>query len=141
MSTDSPFGSFSTDLAAGLVQPATVTVALLQIAAHLGFDKIVLIGCDTSYSIPKTVVRSGPAVPGHEDEQLVLTSTDDDPNHFSPDYFGAGRSWHHPRVDNMIRHYELADVVLRSLGIEVLNATVGGALEVFERRPLADALS
>ncbi len=140
MSATSPFGSFSTDLRAGMVQPATVTIALMQIAAHLGVDRIVLVGCDTSYTIPASAKTSGPPVPGHEDAQLIITSTDDDPNHFSPDYFGRGRTWHHPRVDNMIRHYALARDVLHMLGVDVINATAGGNLEVFPRAALADAL-
>ncbi len=142
MSHHSPFGAFSVDLAAGLVQPATVTIALMQIAAHLGFTEMILVGCDTSYTIPDTVDRSGPDVPGSDGEKLIITSTaDDDPNHFAADYFGQGRSWHHPRVDNMIRHYRLAHDVLRMLGVSVVNATEGGALEVFPRLPLAEALS
>jgi len=141
MSATSPYGAFSTDLKAGLVQPATVTIALLQIAAYLGFTEMVLIGCDTTYTIPGSVERSGPDVPGHDGEQLIITSTaDDDPNHFATDYFGAGRSWHHPRVDNMIRHYSLSHEVLTMLDISVVNATVGGALEVFPRTSLRNAL-
>lgn len=142
MSSTSPHGAFSIDLTAGMVQPATVTIALMQMAAHLGFSELILIGCDTTYTIPDSVATSGPDVPDGSGEKLIITSTlDDDANHFAPDYFGAGRSWHHPRVDNMIRHYELSDEVLRLLGVTVVNATVGGALEVFPRTSLSDALA
>ncbi len=133
-------GAFSLDAVGGLIQPSTVTITLMQLAAHMGFARIVLIGCDTSYSIPDTVEISGPKAEGHDEGMLLTSTADDDVNHFRPDYFGAGRAWHHPKVDHMIRHYEAAKTVLDLQGVEVINATVGGALEVFPRMSLADAL-
>tara|TARA_B100000902_G_scaffold113768_1_gene114917 strand:+ start:825 stop:2960 length:2136 start_codon:yes stop_codon:yes gene_type:complete len=136
------FASASIDARRGLVTPSTVTVTLLQLAAHMGFKKIVLVGCDTTYSIPKSVVETGPEVRGYSGEKMLLTSTeDDDPNHFRPDYFGKGREWHHPKTDYMIAHYQAASSVFRAAEIEIVNSTVGGALEVFPRVPLAEALT
>lgn len=141
ISASDPFGRFSHDASAGIVQPATVTIALMQLAVHLGFTELVLIGCDTKYSIPNSVRMSGPEIPEGTGEKLVLRSTrDDDPNHFRPDYFGADTTWHHPRVGNMIKHYEATRVVLEALNVKVINATVGGDLEVFPRLSLQEAL-
>lgn len=135
-------GSFSLDASRGMIQPSTVTVTLLQLAAHMGFSEIVLIGCDTSYSIPKTVEMTGPVAPGQETERMLLKSTeDDDANHFRPDYFGKDREWHHPKVDFMINHYKQSKEVLEAQGVRVVNSTVGGELEVFDRVPLRKALS
>lgn len=141
MPQDTSTGAFSMDATRGMIQPSTVTVTLMQMAAHLGFKEMVLIGCDTSYSIPKTVEMSGPVAPGQTEERMLLKSTaDDDPNHFRPDYFGKDREWHHPKVEFMIRHYEQAKEILDANGVRVVNSTVGGELEVFERIELAVAV-
>lgn len=127
-----PEGAFSMNLNQHAYVPNTVTISLMQIAAYMGFKEMVLVGCDTSYKIPASVEQSGPeSSDGHK---LLLTSTeDDDPNHFDPAYFGKGKAWHNPKVEDMIWHYEQAKQVLRPHGVRVINATVGGQLEVFER--------
>lgn len=125
-------GMFSIDAAERVVMPYTVTITMLQLAAHMGFSEIYLIGCDTDYVVPDTVRRDGPVLAGGEG--LFLTSSqDDDPNHFDPRYFGRGRQWHNPQVDKMIEHYGFAAQALDALGIKVRNATAGGKLEVFPR--------
>ena len=125
-----------------LCTPNTVTITLLQIAAIMGFTEIFLIGCDTNYTIPGTVIQQGARVQPVSDERLLLTSTaDDDPNHFAPDYFGRGRKWHHPKVEQMLAHYLLAKQVLDSAGIAVYNATVGGKLDIFPRIDYRKALA
>ena len=125
--TDLPDGTFSRDAAQFVTTVRTVTVAAMQLAAFLGFNPIYLIGCDTSYSIPSTARSEGDS-----GEKLVSTE-DDDPNHFDPSYFGKGRKWHNPHVERMIFHYEQARKVCDAMGVEVYNATVGGKLEVFPR--------
>lgn len=126
-----PFSAFSLEAHHYLIQPYTVTITALQLAYFLGFDPIYLIGCDTHYVIPETVLKEGEKT---EYGQMFFTSTaDDDPNHFSPDYFGRGRKWHNPQVDNMIWHYRMAHEALSIAGRHVYNATVGGKLEVFPR--------
>jgi len=129
-----PSSAFTIGAGAVLCSPKTVTIALMQIAVIMGFSDIYLFGCDTSYTIPASVLQSGRAVPGKPGEKLLLTSTqNDDPNHFTTSYFGAGKKWHHPKTDQMIRHYNLAKEVLDSAGVAVYNATVGGSLDVFPR--------
>jgi FkbM family methyltransferase len=128
-----PFSMFSTDANDGLVQPFTVTVTMLQLAHYMGFSEIYLIGCDTSYVIPKEVVKEGKTSRG--ELGLALTSTEDnDPNHFDPRYFGKGRQWHDPQTEKMIEHYGYARQAAELKGVsKIYNATVGGNLEVFER--------
>ncbi len=104
----------------------TVTLAALQLAAHMGFSPIYLIGCDTSYTVPDSVRVE-------RDDPRKLVSTEDDPNHFDASYFGAGRKWHDPQVHRMIENYQVAKRVCDRLGVKVYNATVGGQLEVFPR--------
>lgn len=124
-------GMFSLDAADHLRSPRTVTITLLQLAAYMGFDEIYLIGCDTDYVVPASVVQDGPETEGGK---LFLTSSaDDDPNHFDPRYFGKGRRWHQPQVERMIEHYQFARDALDAAGVRVFNATAGGRLEVFPR--------
>lgn len=126
-----PHSMFSLDASTQVIQPYTVAITMLQLAAHLGFDPIYLIGCDTSYTIPSSVKQEGRKV---GDAGLLLTSTsDDDPNHFDPRYFGKGREWHNPQVERMIEHHRWARIALDRKGIRVFNATVGGQLEVYPR--------
>jgi hypothetical protein len=128
---DLPYSAFSFNPEEHLVQPYTVTVTALQLAAYLGFDPIYLIGCDTEYSVPGSVRQEGEVT---AQGKMFYTSTeDDDLNHFDPSYFGKGKKWHNPQVDNMIWHYRMAHEALAILGRRVLNAGVGGRLEEFPR--------
>lgn len=125
--SDLPGGMFTDNATRWVSSVRTVTVAALQMAVYLGFNPIYLIGCDTSYKIPTTAVREMKIHDG------LVSTQDDDPNHFVPSYFGAGSKWHDPHVDRMIFHYEQANLFCQSIGVQVFNATVGGNLEVFSR--------
>ena len=118
--------SFTRDASNWVAASATVTIAGLQLAVYLGFNPIYLIGCDTSYKIPDTVLVEG------SKENLVSTENDD-PNHFSLSYSGKGDRWSLPDVELMIHQYSKSKEVLDEMGIDVFNATVGGNLEVFPR--------
>lgn len=142
---DPPRSMFSLDANEAVIQPYTVAITMMQLAAYMGFTEIVLIGCDTNYVVPATVRRGGDDDPGG----LALTSErDDDANHFDPRYFGKDRKWHDPQPEMMIRHHQYAKEALDAIGVKVFNATVGGKLEVFPRRafesltrPAADAVA
>lgn len=118
------FPHFSTNAARIVWVGGTVSYIALQLAYHMGFKEVILVGFDHSYSIPKEAKVDGRAI----------TSTSDDPNHFHPDYFGKGYRWHDPRVDRMEKAYVNARRAYEAAGRKVINATAGGHLEVFERR-------
>ncbi len=130
-------GYFSTTPNSFLRTPNTVTITALQLAVHLGFNPIYLIGCDTNYIIPNGVEAKGQAkdpgtgeiISGYELKSLF----DNDPNHFDSRYFGSGSRWHAPNVNGMIYGYQMVKIACDELGVSVLNATVGGMLEVFPR--------
>lgn len=129
-----PTSMFSLDAAVRVIQPHTVAVTMLQLAAYMGFSEIYLVGCDMRYSVPDTVRRGD----GNSADDLRLTSQrDDDPNHFDTRYFGTGRKWHVPNVMLMREHFAIARQALEGKGVIVRNATVGGDLDVFERVELA----
>jgi hypothetical protein len=130
-----PDGAFTRDASAWVSTSLTVTVAALQLAVYLGFNPIYLIGCDTSYSVPSTVRFEL----GNQDS--IVSTADDDPNHFDPRYFGKGSKWSDPHVELMIFHYVQAKAVCDSLGVTVFNATVGGNLEIFPRVNYREILS
>lgn len=119
---------FSTDAAEVLYCGQSVTIINLQLAYWFGFSEIGLIGMDFSYSVP-----TGTEVKGN-----LYTSAGDDPNHFDPRYFGAGKTWKDPKLNRVLANYSLAKAVYESDGRRIVNCTVGGALEAFDRVDLAD---
>ena len=99
----------------------------VRLAAYLGFSTIYLIGVDADYAIPADVEAD--TTYGVE----VLNMPSDDKNHFHPDYFGKGYRWHDPQVEKMLEAYAEAHRTAGAAGIEIVNAGVGGKLEVFPR--------
>ncbi len=99
---------------------ATVTYVCLQLAFCMGFDEVYLIGVDHSFDTKgianQTIVSSG-----------------NDPNHFSPEYFGKGFRWQLPDLDTSEVSYQLANRNFLSAGRQVFDATIGGKLEVFPK--------
>lgn len=102
----------------------TVTYLLLQLAALMGCDPIILVGVDFNYVIPDSVTRLDP---------YRLVSNEDDPNHFFPAYFGKGRKWHDPNLSRMRVAYLSAAKASRRHGFRIYNATPRSKLDVFQR--------
>lgn len=121
---------FSGDASQRLYCGQSVTALNLQLAYWMGFRRTILIGMDFSYSIPDDADRNGD----------VIVSRSDDPNHFHPGYFGPGKTWHDPKLDRVLINYRLARDVFRADEREIINATVGGHLELFPRLSLREAL-
>ena len=111
---------FSTDARGRLWEGATVTYIALQLAFHMGFQEVILIGVDHSF-----------ATQGKPNTTVV--SQGDDPNHFHPGYFGKGFRWQLPDLETSERAYTLARDVYQRAGRHVLDATVGGKLTVFPK--------
>ena len=114
---------FSFDATERLYCGQSVTMINLQLAYYLGFEEIYLIGMDFSYLVPSSAIVTGD----------VIESTDDDPNHFHPEYFGKGKKWHDPKLDNVLKSYKLCKAVYELSNRKIYNATVGGNLELFDR--------
>lgn len=120
--------AFFTDVTRGLWPGATVTAAALQIAYHMGFSKVILLGIDHRFA------QAGPA--HHE-----VVQQDDDASHFAPDYFGKGVRWNLPDLAQSEHAYALARSAYETDGRVVIDATPGGCCEVFPKMTLADAVS
>jgi len=121
---------FSYDISDKIYCGQSVTIINLQIAFYLGFKSAILIGMDFDYVIPKDFVVDGNSI----------LSTGDDPNHFHPEYFGKGKKWHDPKLDNVLKSYRLVKTVYEIDGREIVNATSGGKLEIFRREELSKFL-
>lgn len=111
---------FARDIRGRLWEGATVTYASMQVAFHLGFKQVILIGVDHNF-----------ATKGKPNTTIV--SQDDDPNHFSGSYFGKGFRWQLPDLDTSEQGYIRAREAYREAGREILDATVGGKLTVYPK--------
>jgi hypothetical protein len=118
--TDPPPARFSTDLALGLHEGWTVTYAALQVAYHLGFAHVVLIGLDHRYVFE-----------GRPNETRTMRGRD--PNHFSDRYFGDGEDWDNPDLARSEESYRIALRAFAADGRSIADATPGGACPVFPR--------
>jgi hypothetical protein len=111
---------FASDVRGRLWEGATVTYVALQLAFHMGFQQIILIGVDHNFTTqgqPNTTV----------------VSQGDDPDHFHASYFGKGFRWQIPDLVTSERSYRMARQAYEAAGRQVLDATVGGKLAVFPK--------
>lgn len=130
-------GYFSTNAYHFVRIANTVTISAIQLAAYMGFNPIILIGCDTQFTIPDGVKTRGEVTDPGTGERIVgyeiVSKEDNDPNHFDKTYFGKGRQWHAPNVSGMFFGYRCTKEVCEDMGVTVLNATREGSLDVFPR--------
>ncbi len=112
--------TFAKDIRKRMWEGATVTFMALQTAFYLGFQQVILIGVDHNFT-----TKGKP--------NTTVVSEGDDPNHFNPGYFGKGFRWQLPDLDTSEQAYILARETYRAAGREVLDATVGGKLQVFPK--------
>jgi hypothetical protein len=117
--------SFSRDVRHRVWESATVTYVALQLAFHMGFEQVILIGVDHNSNVP------GKA-------NTTIVSQGDDPNHFHPGYFGKGFRWQLPDFETSEIGYRLARQAYEIDGRQILDATIGGKLTIF---PKVDYLS
>jgi hypothetical protein len=112
--------AFSRDVRRRVWESATVTYVALQVAYHMGFGQIILVGVDHKTNVP------GKA-------NTTIVSQGDDPNHFNPAYFGKGFRWQLPDFETSEIGYRLARQAFEADGRQVLDATIGGNLTIFPK--------
>lgn len=117
------FPRFARDCSVSLWQGYTVTFVALQLAFHMGFRRVALVGADHDFA------TKGPA------NQTVVSGQQDE-SHFDPRYFSGGMKWQLPDLFQSEVAYTMARDMYRAFGGEVVNCTDGGKLEVFERQTL-----
>lgn len=111
---------FARNAAERLWEGATVTYVCLQLAYHLGFEEVVLIGVDHSFQ------TKGEA-------NTTVVSEGADPNHFDGEYFGKGFRWQLPDLQTSEKAYRMAKQAFEDDGRKILDATIGGKLTVFPK--------
>jgi hypothetical protein len=112
--------TFAKDARGRLWEGATVTYVALQLAFHMGFDPVILIGVDHNF-----VSKGTP--------NTMVVSNGDDPDHFDPRYFGRGFRWQLPDLEASERAFMMAKQAFEMDGRQVLDATIGGKLNVFPK--------
>lgn len=118
---------FSTNVSHGVWEGATVTFVAMQLAHYMGFAEVVLVGVDHRFAV------SGPA---HQ----VVESIGPDASHFDPNYFGKGFRWQLPDLETSEIAYTLARATFEKGGRKIVDATVDGALTIFPKASLEEAL-
>jgi len=114
---------FARDCSISVNQGSTVTFVAMQIAFHMGFSNVALVGCDHNF---KSV---GPP-------NKIVSSEKEDPNHFDPQYFSNGIKWQLPDLKSSELHYEKARDIFSHFGRQIINCTEGGRLDIFKRATL-----
>jgi hypothetical protein len=111
---------FAGDVRGRVFEGSTVTYVALQVAYHMGFEEVILIGVDHRFS------TQGPP-------NATVVAGAGDPDHFSPAYFGPGFRWQLPDLEASEAAYRLARSAFEADGRQVLDATIGGQLSVFPK--------
>lgn len=116
---------FAKDCSMSIQQGNTVTYVAMQLAFHMGFEQVALVGADHNFS------ESGPA-------NKAVVSGKEDKNHFDPNYFSGGVKWHLPDLFESEMSYIRAKKVYEAYNRKIYNCTKGGKLDVFPRRSLVE---
>ncbi|MBO9395297.1 hypothetical protein J7400_01300 [Shimia sp. R9_2] len=107
---------------------STIVYTQIQLAAHMGFKEIYLIGIDHSYETPKKMENGAYVYSGEK-------------NHFSKDYRRPGEVWNKPQLEVLEHSYRAARTACEEHGIKIRNASRKTALDVFERADLDEVIS
>ncbi|MEP0069097.1 hypothetical protein [Pyruvatibacter sp.] len=118
---------FSTDFSTHVGSAATVTYPALQLAHYMGADPVIVVGVDHSFN------KTGK-------DHAYEKREGDDVNHFDPNYFKAGTYWGLPNLDASERVYWRARQAFEESGRRIVDATIGGKLEVFEKVSIEEAV-
>lgn len=110
-------GCISSDISKGLYDGHTIIQDVcLQATYHMGFEEVYLLGCDCDY----TGLHRFDGLPTECQPEYGAVITGD----FSP----------------VFANYKLCKEFYEKNGREIINATVGGKLEIFKRKKLEDII-
>ena len=112
---------FQYDLAKPVVFGATVTFVALQLAYYMGFQQVYLVGLDHNYQEKGTPSKT------------EIRSPEQDQSHFHAQYFPKGSKWQLPDLLRSEIEFDLVRRAFEADGRQVLDATLGGKCQVFEK--------
>jgi hypothetical protein len=116
---------FAQNCGISVAQGNTVTFVALQLAFHMGYSDVALVGCDHYFK------AEGPA-------NMEIASGSKDEDHFDPNYFAHGMKWQLPDLPASEFYYSMAHRHFRAHDRRITNATEGGNLEIFPRQSLQE---
>jgi len=119
--------SFSLDIVKNLCNGFTVTYLAMQVAFYMGFEEVILIGVDHNFGYS-----------GDPDKWIVEGKPEN--MHFHPDYFQKDQVWQSPNLFMSETHYRLARDVYKHFGRRIIDATIDGKLDIFEKGDLRTIL-
>lgn len=105
-----------------LYSGGTVTYVALQIAFSMGFSEVIIIGLDHSFADKGTP------------NKVEIRASETDVNHFHPNYFPKGSKWQLPDLRRSEIAYHIAKVAYENDGRKIIDATVNGKCDVFEKQ-------
>jgi len=98
----------------------SVTFACIQLAYFMGFSEVILVGKDHSYNISGT-------------PHISVNADGSEDNHFIKGYYKKGMKWDIPNHIGEEYSYAQARKAFEADGRKILDATIGGHLQVFEK--------
>jgi hypothetical protein len=125
-SCDFPY--FARDCSMSVFQGFTVTYIALQLAYHMGFDRVALVGCDHDY-------------PNEGIPNAVTYNESEDKAHFCRDYFSTEEPWQLPDLRASEHYYDMARRCYEFDGRSVVNASTKTRLAIFPRQTLSEFIN
>lgn len=119
---------FAMDCSISIHVGVTVTYVAMQLAFHMGFSEVALIGCDHNFAT-KGIANT------------TVVSDEEDKNHFDPKYFSGGMKWQLPDLSGSEAGFALARNVFNLHERELFNATEGGNLDILPRIDLVNFIN
>jgi hypothetical protein len=116
---------FAKDCTKSLDAGYTVTYVALQLAYHMGFEEVALIGCDHDFQ-------------SEGEANKTVEAEGEDPNHFDPNYFSDGDNWQLPDIVQSEISYKMAKQVYERKGRKIYNASEDTELKIFDRIRLSE---
>lgn len=120
--------SFQHDPSLLVGSAGTVTFTALQMAYYMGANPVILFGVDHNFSVSASSKSND-----------IQKMTTEDANHFHKDYFAKGQYWGIPNLELSEEGYRQAKAAFEADGREILDASVGGKLQVFRKISVEEA--
>ena len=112
---------FRQDITKRIGNGKSVTYACFHMAYYMGFREVILIGKDHSYNTHGV------------SKVKLIESTGDESNHFIKGYYKKGMTFGVPDFKKEEYNYRLAKQAFEADGRKILDATIDGKLDVFEK--------
>jgi hypothetical protein len=128
------YPQFSRDFASIVHHGATVTYLMLELAFHLGFKEVYIIGLDHNYGKLPELFPPGKIEVTKENKHLVEMC------HYNKNYYKIGDKIGVPWVEGQELAYQLADKIFNENNRKIFNASIFSKLNVFEKIDINDVL-